>query len=213
MGRVDYARGVSRVPAALLRVLPTEKGMEFSFGGMSDLDVGNFLGGFFLSRGFVLGSGSPIAGVYETGSAVGRAVLGGFVKRQKYSLNVWSDPSATHARIHSEMSGASGSVVGVVRERRGRDDIKTDLQWFVQSAFASGHLLSAQFSAGQNQSPPPSVLPVPQPDTFARTQPNPSPIPQVGSLSVELARLASLHREGRLTDQEFEAAKRQLLGR
>ena len=213
MGRVDYARGVSRVPATLLRVLPTEKGMEFSFGGMSDLDVGNFLGGFFLSRGFVLGSGSPIAGVYETGSAVGRAVFGGFVKRQKYSLNVWSDPSATHARIHSEMSGASGSVVGVVRERRGRDDIKTALQWYVQSAFASGHLMSGTFPVPQHQPQHPPVAQEPQRHSFAHTKTTPSLAPPSGSLSVELARLAGLYREGRLTDQEFEVAKRQLLGR
>jgi hypothetical protein len=41
----------------------------------------------------------------------------------------------------------------------------------------------------------------------------PSASAPVGSLSVELARLSSLHREGQLTDSEFEAAKRQLLGR
>jgi hypothetical protein len=117
----------------LLSLAPTDKGLEILFGGVSDGDIASLIGNFFMGRGFVLGSGSPIAGVYETGSAVGRALLGGFVKRQKYSVNIWTDEHGTHARVHSEMSGASGSVVGVVRERRGRDEVKTALQWYLQS--------------------------------------------------------------------------------
>jgi len=181
---------MSRIAPMLLRSMPTDKGMEFSFGGVTDADIANLIAQFFVSRGFTLGSGSPIAGVYETGSAAGRAILGGFVKRQKYSVNIWTDSTATHAIVQSEMSGASGSVVGVVRERRGRDEIKSALQWHVQSAFG-GSVASAAMSH--------------QPQMANSQAP-------VGNVSVELARLSGLLREGLLTQQEFDAAKRQLLG-
>jgi hypothetical protein len=181
---------MSRGSSMLLRSLPTDKGMEFSFGGVSDAAIANLIAQFFISRGFTLGLGSPIAGIYETGSAAGRAVLGGFVKRQKYSVNIWTDSTATHALVQSEMSGASGSVVGVVRERRGRDEIKSALQWHVQSAFG-GSVASASMPHQPQMANPPT---------------------SVGNVSVELARLSGLLREGLFTQQEFDAAKWQLLG-
>lgn len=206
----------------LLRLMPTDKGMEFVFGGVDDSYVAGLIGNFFIGRGFILGSGSPIAGVYEAGSAVGRAVLGGFVKRQKYSVNVWSNEFGTHAIVHSEMSGASGSVVGVVRERKGRDDLKSALQWHVQSAFAGGvgSTQSQHFSVQPQQSSQPvpqhGGLRSPSSERYV-SSPQAQPVPAVrrpvGSISVELARLAAMHREGQLTDSEFEIAKRQLLGR
>jgi len=206
----------------LLSSAPTDKGLEILFGGASDNFVAGLIGNFFNGRGFVLGSGSPIAGVYETGSAVGRAVLGGFVKRQKYSVNVWTDEHGTHARVHSEMSGASGSIVGVVRERKGRDEVKSALQWYLQSAMSQGS--GSQQPLMPQQVPQASTVgtaPVPVVSPHAaerfvvprRSEGEPSAAAPVGSLSVELARLSSLHREGQLTDTEFEAAKRQLLGR
>lgn len=176
----------------------------------------------FNGRGLVLGPGSPIAGVYETGSAVGRAVLGGFVKRHKYSVNVCTDEHGTHARVHSEMSGASGSIVGVVRERKERDEVKTSFQWYLQTAMSQGS--GSQQPVMPQQVPHAStvsatLVPVVSPldaERFVmprRSKGVPSARAPVGSLSVELARLSSLHREGELAGSEFEAAKRQLLGR
>lgn len=222
----------------LLRLAPTDKGLEILFGGASDDFVAGLIGNFFNGRGFVLGSGSPIAGVYETGSAVGRAVLGGFVKRQKYSVNVWTDEHGTHARVHSEMSGASGSIVGVVRERKGRDEVKSALQWYLQSTMSQGSG-SQQYSPQPGFGSPTPYAPqsYPQqslPQTGAPPAPYvvPPPIhPQhrasapasgasgneqqtsVGNVSVELARLGALHRAGQMSDADFEAAKRRLLGR
>lgn len=206
----------------LLRLAPTDQGLEILFGGASDDFVAGLIGNFFNGRGFVLGSGSPIAAVYETGSAVGRAVLGGFVKRQKYSVNVWTDEHGTHARVHSEMSGASGSIVGVVRERKGRDEVKCALQWYLQSTMSQGS--GSQQPVMPQQVPQASTggaapIPVVSPQTAERfvvprrIEGVPSASAPVGSLSVELARLSSLHREGQLTDSEFEAAKRKLLSR
>lgn len=211
---------VPRAPA-LLHLAPTDKGVDLLFGGVNDSYAADLICSFFLGRGFVLGSGSPIAGVYETGSAVGRALLGGFVKRQKYSVNVWTDELGTHVKVNSEMSGASGSVVGVARERKGRDDVKLALQWYVQSAFAGGvgssqpQHVSFQPQQGSLPVPQHGGLRSPSPERVVSSpQAEPAPIVRStgGSISVELARLAAMHREGQLTDAEFELAKRKLLG-
>ena len=121
----------------LHQLILTDKGVNISIAGAPIQDVSNLLAEFFMSRGFILGSGIPSAGVYETGSKGARVALGGLTKRQKYSVSVWGDANLVNAIIQSEMSGASGSVLGVVRERKGRDEIKSALQYFLQSRISS----------------------------------------------------------------------------
>ena len=77
-------------------------------------------------------TGTPISGLYTTGSAGGRVLLGGLANRKKYSVSVWADATQTYVQVESVMSGASGSVLGVVRERKGRDEIKGQLHMFMQ---------------------------------------------------------------------------------
>lgn len=116
----------------LSQFLATDKGANLTFVGYSVNDVGNILRDFFMFAGFTMESGTPISGMYTTGSAGSRALLGGLANRKKYSVNVWADESQTYAKVESTMSGASGSVLGVVRERKGRDEIKGQLHMFVQ---------------------------------------------------------------------------------
>jgi len=116
----------------LLQVLPTEKGVNLVFIGFTAQDAGNILGDFFRLNGFSLKSGSSITGTYEKGSAGARVALGGFVDRKKYNVSVYSDADQTFAQVFSDMSGMSGSWLGVVRERKGRDEIKSLLQIFLQ---------------------------------------------------------------------------------
>lgn len=124
---------MNEIRASLQQVLFTDKGLNISIANAPIQDVANLLAEFFMSRGFILGSGTPLTGVYETGSKGARVALGGFSKRQKYSVNVWGNDNLVNAIVQSEMSGASGSVLGVVRERKGRDEIKLALQYFLQS--------------------------------------------------------------------------------
>lgn len=124
---------MSEIRPLLHQVVPTDKGLNISITGASIQDLANLLSEFFIMRGFTLGTGTPIAGTYETGSKGARVALGGLVKRQKYSVSIWGDNNFVNAIVQSEMSGASGSVLGVVRERKGRDEIKTALQYFLQS--------------------------------------------------------------------------------
>jgi len=116
----------------LVQFMPLEKGAIVTFSGYSTFDVANIMSDFFISNGFNLDSGTSSVGVYSKGSGAGRALLGGFVDRKKYSLRIWVDQSFVNAQIESEMTGASGSVLGVVRERKGRDEIKDSLQFFLQ---------------------------------------------------------------------------------
>ena len=110
----------------------TDKGANLTFVGYTVNDVGNILRDFFMFAGFTMESGTPFSGLYTTGSAGGRALLGGLANRKKYSVNVWADATHTYALVESTMSGASGSVLGVVRERKGRDEIKGQLHMFMQ---------------------------------------------------------------------------------
>ncbi len=124
---------MSEIRPLLQQVIPTDKGLNISISGVSIQDVANLLAEFFMMRGFTLGSGIPVSGTYEMGSKGARIALGGLVKRQKYSVSVWGDNKLVNAMVQSEMSGASGSVLGVVRERKGRDELKIALQYFLQS--------------------------------------------------------------------------------
>jgi len=117
---------------SLQQFIPTEKGANLTFSGFLSLDVSNILADFFISRGFVLGSGSRTTGTYEIGNAAGRALLGGFVNRQKYSVNIFNDANFVYAAVQSEMTGALGSVYGVVRERKGRNEFKSALEFFLR---------------------------------------------------------------------------------
>ena len=102
------------------------------FVGYSETDVGNILRDFFLFSGFAMESGVPTSCVYATGSAAGRVVLGGFSNRKKFEVRVWVDATNTLAQVESVMSGASGGLLGVIRERGSRDEFKSRLEVFLQ---------------------------------------------------------------------------------
>jgi len=116
----------------LSQFIATDRGANLTFIGYSSNDVGNILRDFFMFAGFTMESGTPISGLYTTGSVGGRVLLGGLANRKKYSVSVWADATQTYAQVESAMSGASGSVLGVVRERKGRDEIKGQLHIFMQ---------------------------------------------------------------------------------
>lgn len=114
----------SQNPPFIVNSFLTDKGATVSFSGFSSTDVANIMQDFFISCGFHLESGTPTQGTYTKGNSGGRAILGGFVERMKYSVQVWTDQNNVHAKTESTMSGISGSVLGVVRERKGRDEMK-----------------------------------------------------------------------------------------
>jgi len=110
---------------------PTGKGAEVEFENATVSDVSRLLERFFVGSGFLLKKGTPEAGTYEVGSGGVRALAGGLVKRQKYDVGITESGGRVHASVSSAMSGASGSVVGVVREKQSRKALTAALQAFL----------------------------------------------------------------------------------
>jgi hypothetical protein len=73
-------------------------------------------------------------GTYGTGSSVGRAIAGGFVKRAKYDVRVSpTEDGSIQAGVTSAMSGAYGGAIGVLKERKQRARFVEDLKAYVSS--------------------------------------------------------------------------------
>jgi hypothetical protein len=67
---------------------------------------------FFAQRGYRLGEGSYINGMYETGSAGLRVLVGGFVDRFKFQVTIMPHEGMSALRLQKAMSGAGGGVLG-----------------------------------------------------------------------------------------------------
>ena len=107
------------------------KGAEVWFSDATTEDVAKVLAYFFNSNGFVLAKGTAEAGTYSLGSTSGRLIGGGLAKRQLYSVSITSGPGYVYGVLQTEMTGWSGSVVGVVREQQGRAAFGGQLQAFL----------------------------------------------------------------------------------
>ncbi len=110
---------------------PTQKGAEVDFTDAMVVDVAGLVERFFVSSGFLLGQGTSQEGMYEAGSDRARLFAGGFAKRQKYNVIISEADGNVHASVASGMSGASGSLVGIVREQQSRKTLTAALQAFL----------------------------------------------------------------------------------
>jgi len=106
-----------------------DRGAAFVFSGATPEAVADEFERFFLAEGFALEEGTKRMGAYGSGSAKGRALGGGFVTRRKFDLRI--APTAdghVEAAVTSAMSGWSGSLVGVAKERKGRKALNLALE-------------------------------------------------------------------------------------
>lgn len=67
----------------------------------------------FVNRGYTLEEGTKLRGVYGNGSAVARAMLGGFAKRNKYSVSIDQTMNGYTISLDKAMSGVMGGAIGV----------------------------------------------------------------------------------------------------
>lgn len=68
----------------------------------------------FQARGYKLEEGTKLRGVYGNGNAALRAIVGGLVKRNKFSVNI--EPNMYNGftiSVDKAMSGALGGMIGV----------------------------------------------------------------------------------------------------
>lgn len=79
----------------------------------------------FQSRGYKLEEGTKLRGVYGNGSAAMRALVGGFAKRNKFSVSI--EPNANNGFnivFDKAMSGAMGGLIGVSKMNKEMDQVQ-----------------------------------------------------------------------------------------
>jgi hypothetical protein len=114
----------------VLSFTPTEKGVDV----LLSCDFGTAatnIAQFFQANGFRLEEGTSAAGVYGKGNKVARAFLGGWVRREKFDVNIVAQEGSVAVRVSSAMSGWSGSAVGRTREKKARKVIAESLRAFL----------------------------------------------------------------------------------
>ena len=90
-------------------------GFEATVAGISINEIARDIANIFCEEGYQLDSGTPVNGIYATGSSVNRILLGGFAKRSKFEINIYSDGPNTTVALSSGMTGMSGGILGVSR--------------------------------------------------------------------------------------------------
>jgi hypothetical protein len=85
---------------------------------------------FFADEGYNLEEGTPRVGVYGTGSAVARALIGVFAKRYKYSVNISTEGATVLLRVEPAMTGASGGLIGYEKTKTETRRILMGLQQY-----------------------------------------------------------------------------------
>lgn len=110
-----------------------DDGAQFELTGVSPIDAAALMQQFMLGNGFSHDGGGPDHANYAKGSAAGRALVGGFVTREKYSVRVSPSHTGAHVLLQSSMSGFGGGVIGRSRENTSRNYMKGSLGAFLNS--------------------------------------------------------------------------------
>ena len=115
----------------------TDKGAVMSFADATPAEVGVVMANYLGSNGYGRTKGTEIDGVWEIGTATGRALAGGFSKRRKYAVTVsGSDPVTVE--VASLMSGWSGSALGAIKEKAQRNQFAAQLRTDFQANYGEG---------------------------------------------------------------------------
>ena len=113
--------------------LPTDKGAEGDFADCTDEEVANLMARFFEANGFRLEDGTSLNGAYGSGNSAARVMAGGLSSRKKYDIRITKLADGIRMTVNSAMSGWSGSLLGVARERGQRKKFLSNLQTYLSS--------------------------------------------------------------------------------
>jgi hypothetical protein len=105
-----------------------DRGGTLTFSNASPEIVAEAFERFFDSHGFALEDGDRLNGTYGLGSRDMRLLAGGLAKRKKYDLHILTMEGGVQATVASAMSGWSGSLVGAMKEKRGRKEFNAQLR-------------------------------------------------------------------------------------
>lgn len=119
-------------PGKIIDYKPSGKGAEIQFAGCAPEDVAVLAQRFLDAEGLKLESGTIWQGEWGSGSTIGRALAGGFVKRRKFNVSI-APPvdGGVQLRMMSAMSGVSGSLFGILRERKQRRQFVSKLKLYM----------------------------------------------------------------------------------
>ena len=102
--------------------------VRYTFGVADANAVVAAVAAYFAARGYALEEGAPHDGMYGTGSAVGRALLGGFVPRYKFKVAVYSGEGVALLDFSKGMSGAVGGALGAAKMAKEFTAIQEELK-------------------------------------------------------------------------------------
>lgn len=121
----------------LLSFTPTEKGADVVLSGDATAAAAR-VQGYFQSNGFRLEDGTSSSGTYGKGNKIARALLGGWVRREKFEVTIGAQGDSVAVQIASQMSGWSGSAVGRAREKKARKVMAEGLHAFLAGGTVEG---------------------------------------------------------------------------
>ena len=87
-------------------------------------EVSETIYNLFVGQNYKLEEGTKLDGIYGIGSTAGRIIAGGFVKRNKFSIKLFTTPDGgTLIHFDKAMSGFSGGVIGVTKMNKEFDRV------------------------------------------------------------------------------------------
>jgi hypothetical protein len=102
--------GLSNVDKSIERV---EEGYRFNFKTIQILTLSEMLEISFKEDGYILEEGTPIDGIYGSGSHMNRILGGGLSKRFRFKIDIYSIGENTYLKISNAISGWSGGYIAV----------------------------------------------------------------------------------------------------
>lgn len=99
-------------PMEFVSAEKTKDGAAFLFKNATPVEASEILRAYLFREKYRLEDGTALQGVYGTGSAIGRAIAGAFVKRYKFRVDITPQQGLTRIEFSKGMSGAMGGVIG-----------------------------------------------------------------------------------------------------
>ena len=103
---------MSQSTVKLINFNDSDDGVVFVLQAASTEQLANEITDYLRSREYRLESGTALNGIWGTGNAFLRALLGGLVKRYKFQLTTEGPPSNITLTLSKGMSGAGGGLIG-----------------------------------------------------------------------------------------------------
>ena len=118
----------SVVTMALINIQQADNNVTYTIEGLSVEEVSTKVNEYFTQQNYKLEKGTKEDGVYGIGNDVLRLLLGAFVKRYKFSVNVTASGNQTLVTFAKAMSGVSGGAIGYAKLNKEYKKVIEDLK-------------------------------------------------------------------------------------